>query len=168
MPYNQIFKSVEGDLVYVGDTTSTVQAKPYALSLSITQIAADTNKIRFSLGVTDAPSMKNDVQVLLDKVALCLLTTLGESSFNPTMGSFLTRIKTKTQDVLELQAQLIAAIRSVQNMILASQSEQVLSPEQTLKQLKLQSMYQDPIDPTTVLVEVLVLTNSNTEYILTA
>ena len=173
---SNLFQSAGTDLVYTPTDTTSATPKSSAISLSITQIDTDTGKVRFSLGVPVtvggvtfySPSMKKNVQVLLDKVSLCLLTTLGESKVNPTMGSSLTQTKTTNQDMLTLQAQILSAITSVQNMIINSQRDQALSPAQTLQQLKLSNMYQDPNDPTTVLVDVIVVNGSNAQYILTA
>ena len=172
---SNLFTSTADDLIYTPTDTTAVAPKPYALSLSITKIDPDTRRISFSLGTTQtihgvtctSPSARNDVQVLLDKVALCLLTTLGESAFSPTMGTSLTRIKTTTSDTLDLQAKLLTAVTSVQNMILSSQSNQSLSSGQTLQQLKLNSIKKDPDDPTRLLVEVIVVNNNNASYILT-
>ena len=66
-----------------------------------------------------------------------------------------------------MQAQIMGALNVIQNTILTSQSSQTLSDSQTLKQLKLQNVYQDPNDPTGVLVDILVVTNANSSYILT-
>jgi hypothetical protein len=172
---SNLFTSTVDDLIYTPTDVTSVAPKPYALSLSITKIDSDTRKVTFSLGNTitkdgitfTSPAMKSDVQVLLDKIALCLLTTLGESTFTPTMGASLTRIKTTTGDTLDLQAKLLAAITSVQNMLLNSQRNQNLSPGQTLQQLKLNSIKIDPDDPTGLLVEVIVVNSNNAAYILT-
>lgn len=166
MAYNQLFISTATGLDFSGaiSTTPTV-SNGYSMSLAITQIAPITEKNYFSLGVH--PSTVKDAQLLLDKLTLSLLTSQGESAFNPTLGSFITKLKTTSGDLLTMQAQIMGALNVIQNTILTSQSSQTLSDSQTLKQLKLQNVYQDPNDPTGVLVDILVVTNANSSYILT-
>jgi hypothetical protein len=166
MAYNQLFISTDSGLDFSGaiSVTPTV-SKGYSVSLSITQVDTTTGQNYFSLGTH--PSTVNDAQLLLDKLTLSLLTSQRESAFNPTLGSFITKLKTTSGDLLTLQAQIVGALKVIQNAILAAQSSQTLSDSQTLKQLKLQDVYQNGNDPTSVLVDILVVTNANSSYILT-
>jgi hypothetical protein len=138
-----------------------------AKSLDIVYIDDATNRVVIGLG--DHPSTSRAEKVLLDKVTLNLLTTIGSSDFDPQMGSFVTIIQrtANSKDTSAIQAKLSLSLNSIKDKIKAEQATQELNPTQRLLDLKLSNVYIDPTDPTNLLVEVLVVTESNEEYILT-
>jgi hypothetical protein len=161
--YKEIFQSTVAGLSYeLDDTTPSVST---AITLDVIQVEDDGT---ISISIGSAPKKSTGVKVLLDKVTLALLTTLGESSFNPGLGSFLTALHTQNDtDTLAVYAKISSALTTIQNQILTAQANQVLDVNQKLQELKLSDIYKDPTDPTSILIEVLVVTVGNQEYILT-
>jgi hypothetical protein len=162
--YNEIFKSSDTGLTF--ELTENLPTSTKGVSMSIVSVDENTGEISLTFGA--APKKSTGVQVLLDKITLALLTTFGESLFNPGMGSLITQIKVQnTSDTLELHVRVTSALASVKKQILEAQAGQTLAANQLLVDLQLSDIYLDPTDSTTVLVEVIVVTESNEEYILT-
>jgi hypothetical protein len=84
------------------------------------------------------------------------------------MGSLLPSIqRLGNKDSTTIIARLSLTLTSVQNKIITDQLTQGLSPEQKLKQLTLSNVYANPADPTTLLAEVLVITEENEQFFIT-
>jgi hypothetical protein len=163
--YKEVFINTATGLEYEPEAIYTA-ANARAITIDAIKVNSTTGKISFSIG--NSLSIATKEKVLLDKVTLALLTSLGQSAFNPTLGCFITSVRSQNvKDLLSLYALIASNISSIQNNILATQSEQNLSSEQRLLSLKLTDVYKDPNDPTAVLVEILVVTENNEEYILT-
>jgi len=116
------------------------------------------------------PVYSTGVKVLLDKIALYLLTTIGSSLLNPSLGSTVTSIKrtSTTQDITKIRALITSTLADIESRIL---SDQLTQPpdrdDQTLIELHLMQVLQDPTQLDQILVEILVKTKSNQSYILT-
>lgn len=166
MAYNQIFTSVGGKLVYLPETTTTKKPKE-AKSLDVVFVNETTGMVELGLGAH--PTSSRAEKVLLDKVTLNLLTTIGSSDFDPSLGSFLTVVqRSNSKDLTTIQAKVVLALNTIKDKIKTEQeSTTSLSPDQRLLDLRLSAIYTDPTDPTNLLVEVLVVTEANQEYILT-
>jgi hypothetical protein len=163
--YNQIFTSTEDGMAYALELPALPTPKE-CRSLAITRIDTDGKVI---LSLNGHPSVAKSVQLLLDKVVLNLLTTYGENFYSTQMGSLITSLQRQASslDLIDLEAQVLLALSSLQATLVSEQNSQSLSSEQKLKELKLSGIYKDPTDPTNILIEILVITESNEEYILT-
>jgi hypothetical protein len=163
--YKEIFTSTGTGLKYSVEPVQPISNK--SKTLCITDIDETTGLIAITLG--RAPKVIDDVNVLLDKVTLALLTTLGTSAFNPELGGYLTIGRTQSNaDLLKVQAQISATLQVIQTNLIIAQNEQLLDNTQRLKELRLSDVYINPSDQTTLLIEVLVITEANEEYIITA
>ncbi len=138
-----------------------------ARSLSVVQVDPISNEL--VIGLATHPSASTGVTVLLDKVATSLMTGLGSSAFNPSFGSILKQlIVSSASDRLVVMSQLTMAIKSIEQTILQTQmSVPNLTQEQTLQSLVLQNIYADTTDITHIIMEVVVVNEANSSYILT-
>lgn len=109
------------------------------------------------------------VYVLLDKVVINLLNTLGSSLFDSSFGSIIHSLNFQSNaDRLVLMAQVTTALKTVEQNIINNQATlQNISSEQTLQKLVLQNIYADPVDPTAIRMSILVITAANSSYLLT-
>jgi hypothetical protein len=163
--YKEVFVNTDTGLEYE-PSESVILTTPKAISLDVIKVDSVTGKVTFSVG--NSPSVTTKAKVLLDKITLALLTSLGESLFNPNLGCFITSFRSQNStDLLSLYALISTNLNTIQNNILATQSDQATSTDQRLLSLKLNDVYRDSYDPTAIYVEVLVVTENNEEYILT-
>ena len=166
MAYKQIFSTTSAGMKFSFTLPSIPKTPTEAKSLDVVWVDEVTGKVNLGLGVH--PSSARAEKVLLDKVTIGLLTTIGSNNFDPGMGSFLTLIRRSTSDdVSAVKAEIALSLNTIKEKIKTEQSTQAVSPEQRLLDLKLSDVYIDPDDRTNLLIEVIVVTEANESYILT-
>jgi len=164
--YKQIFTSSSNGMTYSIDFNSLPKTPAELKSLRI--VSFDEND-RVVLSLGDHPAATRAEQVLLDKVTLSLLTTLGSNDFDPQMGSFLTLLQRgDSSNPTVLRTKIALALQTIKTKIKADQETQTgLGSAQKLQDLLLNNIYLDPLDSTNLLIEILVVTAANEEYIIT-
>lgn len=123
------------------------------------------------MGFNKGPQIISGVQILLDKIAYLLQTNVGSNYFTPLIGCVLaqqSKLTGSPKDETELKLVVYSAIKAVESMIMTEQAlTPDLPPDEQLISLELSDLLQDPDDPTSYLVEVIVNTVSNQSYYLT-
>lgn len=135
-------------------------------SLSVFYIDAD-NKLVPGFKNNGIPKRISDVQVLLEKIAKLLMTRVSSNVFSPKAG-FRVNVGGLVADDVELRVSMHNAISELQQYLLAEQSLSAnLTNEQTLVKLEISQLLVDEVDPTKVMVEVLVKTKANQTFFVT-
>lgn len=105
---------------------------------------------------------------LINKIMYTINTRKNSNAFLPETGTYIKDILqlTGTVDELEIQSRLASCIKDVETQILTAQSAS-LSKDETLKMLSINKMYRGPEDSSVYIMEVLVITEANQNYIFT-
>jgi hypothetical protein len=120
------------------------------------------------------PAANVGVQTLLQNIVLFLRTRPGSDSFNTERGTILgdpNNLSRALRDITQLKVLVTDAVAQTQTFIISEQQKQInsgiiLTTDETLEQLEVNNVYQGD-DPTAVLVEILVTTAGNKQFIVT-
>ncbi len=122
--------------------------------------------MRFSSGV---PEPVTGVEILLERVAKLLLTSVSSNVFTPSHGTAIGDKTTMTfSNPVQVELAINSAVEAAQETILAEQLELDNVPdEQLLDRLEISQIFKSAQDPTVWHVEILVHTKQNQTFYLT-